>query len=33
MMNPLLIEAADAAQGRNAAGAFPKIYQPDRAAW
>ena len=30
MMNPLLIEAADAAQGRNTAGAFPKIYQPDQ---
>ncbi|MBT5052426.1 MAG: hypothetical protein HOM69_04290, partial [Gammaproteobacteria bacterium] len=30
MMNSLLIEAADAAQGRNTAGAFPKIYQPNQ---
>ncbi|HAJ29100.1 MAG TPA: hypothetical protein DCL32_02905, partial [Gammaproteobacteria bacterium] len=28
MRNPLLIEAADAAQGRNATGVFPKIYVP-----
>ncbi|MDG1115313.1 MAG: TauD/TfdA family dioxygenase [Pseudomonadales bacterium] len=28
MINPFLKEASDAAQGRNAAGAFPKIYQP-----
>ena len=28
MRNRLLIEAADAAQGRNATGVFPKIYVP-----
>ena len=28
MRNPLLIDAADAAQGRNATGVFPKIYVP-----
>ena len=29
MRNPFLIEAADVAQGRNATGAFPKIYVPN----